>query len=100
MRRPGHATLVAYLALFVALGGSSYAVSQLPRNSIGSKQLRKGGVYAQVCEGGDPLLIMSHVDDIGLMVHRIKPNGHLAVTNVGGLHAPDGRSATARAPGR
>lgn len=27
--RPGHATVVAYLALFVALGGSSYAAIQI-----------------------------------------------------------------------
>ena len=67
---------------------TEYLCGQLRALGLEPKQLRKGGVYAQVCEGGDPLLIMSHVDDIGLMVHRIKPNGHLAVTNVGGLHAP------------
>ena len=30
--------LVAYLALFVALGGSSYAVTRLPANSVGAEQ--------------------------------------------------------------
>jgi hypothetical protein len=38
---------VAYLALFVALGGTSYAVSSLPPNSVGTAQLRPGAVLAQ-----------------------------------------------------
>src|SRR3712207_6327303 len=32
--RPGHATVVAYLALFVALGGSSYAALQVTGRNI------------------------------------------------------------------
>ncbi len=44
LSRPSHATTVAYLALFVALGGSAYAVKQLPKNSVGTKQLKKNAV--------------------------------------------------------
>ncbi|MFL5895727.1 MAG: collagen-like protein [Thermoleophilaceae bacterium] len=44
MKRPRHATIVAYLALFTALGGGAYAASQLPRNSVGSAQLKKSAV--------------------------------------------------------
>ena len=40
-RRPTHATAVAYLALFVALGGSAYAVSV---GTIGSRELRDNDV--------------------------------------------------------
>jgi hypothetical protein len=36
--------LVAYLALFVALGGTSYAAINLPAKSVGAKQLRSGAV--------------------------------------------------------
>jgi hypothetical protein len=36
--------VVAYLALFVALGGTSYAAINLPAGSVGSKQLRNGAV--------------------------------------------------------
>jgi hypothetical protein len=39
--------LVALLALFVALGGSSYAALQLPRASVGTKQLKNGAVTSQ-----------------------------------------------------
>ena len=42
--RPIHATVVAYLALFVAMGGSAYAVKQLPKNSVGSPQIKKNAV--------------------------------------------------------
>jgi hypothetical protein len=42
--RPSHATVVAYAALFVALGGVSYAAVTLPRNSVGSKQIKDGQV--------------------------------------------------------
>jgi len=39
--------VVAYLALFVALGGSADAVKQLPKNSVGPKQLKKNAVTTQ-----------------------------------------------------
>jgi hypothetical protein len=42
--RPTYANVVATLALFVALGGASYAAVTLPRNSVGSAQLRNGSV--------------------------------------------------------
>jgi hypothetical protein len=44
LRLPSPALAVALLALFVALGGTGYAALSLPKNSVGSKQLRKGAV--------------------------------------------------------
>jgi hypothetical protein len=41
--RPRHHVVVAYLALFVALSGTSYAVA---RNSVGHKQIRTNAVRA------------------------------------------------------
>jgi hypothetical protein len=43
-RRPSPATLLAFLALVVALGGTSYAAITLPANSVGTKQLKKNAV--------------------------------------------------------
>jgi len=37
---------VAYLALFIALGGTAFAATQLPKNSVGAKQLKKQSVNA------------------------------------------------------
>ena len=43
-RKLTYANTIATLALFVALGGSSYAAFALPANSVGTKQLKKGAV--------------------------------------------------------
>ncbi len=41
---PSPAMAVAVLALFVALGGTGYAALKLPKNSVSTKQLKKGAV--------------------------------------------------------
>ncbi len=41
-----YANVVASLALFLALGGVGYAATQLPKNSVGTKQLKSGAVTA------------------------------------------------------
>lgn len=52
MKRPSHATIVAYLALFVALSGTAIAASQLPKNSVGPKQLRPNAVTGAKIKNG------------------------------------------------
>src|SRR4051794_36809681 len=42
-----YANVTATLALFIALGGTSYAALKLPRNSVGSRQLRAGAVTSR-----------------------------------------------------
>ena len=39
-----YANVAATLALFLALGGAAYAATQLPKNSVGTKQLRNEAV--------------------------------------------------------
>jgi hypothetical protein len=46
------ANVVALLALFVALGGGAYAAVSLPANSVGSVQLRDGGVRSPDIRNG------------------------------------------------
>jgi hypothetical protein len=41
-----YSNVIASLALFVALGGASYAAVALPANSVGTKQLKKNAVTA------------------------------------------------------
>ena len=43
-RLPSPALVVASLALAVALGGTTYAATALPKNSVGAKQLKAGAV--------------------------------------------------------
>src|SRR3954447_22071285 len=42
--RLSYASVTATLALFIGLGGSSYAALKLPRNSVGPTQIRAGAV--------------------------------------------------------
>ena len=44
MRSPSPALVVSLVALAVALGGTGYAVTQLPSNSVGTAQIKKGAV--------------------------------------------------------
>ena len=39
-----YANVMATLAVFIALGGSAYAVAQLPRNSVGAAQIKRSAV--------------------------------------------------------
>jgi hypothetical protein len=52
MRKPSAALIVASIALFVALGGTSYAVTQLPKNSVGTKQIKKSAVTSVKIKDG------------------------------------------------
>lgn len=52
MKLPRHNTVIAYLALFVALGGSAYAATQLPKNSVGPKQLKANAVTGPKIKNG------------------------------------------------
>jgi hypothetical protein len=43
-RRPSPAMVVALVALFVAMGGASYAAFKLPKGSVGPKQIKANAV--------------------------------------------------------
>ena len=55
LRRPSPATVLAFVALLVALGGTSYAAIQLPANSVGAKQLKKNAVNSKKVKNGSLL---------------------------------------------
>jgi len=44
LRAPSPALVISLIALFVALGGTTYAASNLPRNSVGTAQLKNKAV--------------------------------------------------------
>src|SRR4051812_40009612 len=44
--------VIAALALFVGLGGSAYAVTSLPENSVGTKQLKDSAVATKKLRNG------------------------------------------------
>ena len=47
---------------------------------------RKGGVIAHLGGEGEALAVTAHLDDIGLMVRKVNPDGTLNVCPVGGLY--------------
>jgi hypothetical protein len=46
LRAPSPALVISLIALFVALGGTTYAATSLPANSVGTTQLKNGAVTA------------------------------------------------------
>src|SRR4051794_23322903 len=75
-----YANVTATLALFIALGGTSYAVSSLPRNSVGAKQLRKGSVTSRA------------VKDRTIALRDIARQARRALSGAAGPQGPKGDS--------
>ncbi len=63
-----------------------YMLDQCEELGFKACTCRKGGVIADLGGEGDPIVVTAHLDDIGLMVRKINPDGTLNVCNVGGLH--------------
>jgi hypothetical protein len=55
LHRPSPAMSVALVALFVALGGTGYAVVKLPKNSVGSEQIKANAVRSSEVSNGSLL---------------------------------------------
>src|SRR5215207_2580290 len=51
-RRPSPSMVVACIALVVAMGGTGYAAITLPKNSVGSKQLKQNAVTSKKIKNG------------------------------------------------
>jgi len=56
-RRPSGSMVVAFAALLVAMGGTGYAAATLPKNSVGSKQLKQNAVTSSKVDNGSLLKI-------------------------------------------
>ena len=60
--------------------------SILDDTGVSYTTVRKGGVIATLGGEGNALCVTAHLDDIGLMVRKINPDGTLNVCPVGGLY--------------
>jgi hypothetical protein len=47
-----YANVMATIAVFIALGGASYAAINLPKNSVGSKQIKKNAITTAKIKNG------------------------------------------------
>lgn len=52
LRTPGPAFVISRIALFVALGGTTHAATSLPKNSVGTNQLKKNAVTSPKIKTG------------------------------------------------
>ena len=55
-RRITPSLIVSVIALVVALGGASYAAIQIPKNSVGTKQIKNRAVNSNKVKDGSLLL--------------------------------------------
>src|SRR3954453_2016273 len=80
-----YANVTATIALFVALGGSSYAALKLPRNSVGSTQIRAGAVHS------------SDIKDRSVALRDISPSARRSLAGKQGPMGPQGPPGVAAA---
>jgi hypothetical protein len=85
--------LVAYLALFVALGGTSYAAIKLPAKSVGTKQLKNRAVTPKKVAPSTIARFRGQTGPQG-------PQGVQGVQGVQGEQGAQGPPGSARAYGR
>ncbi len=63
-----------------------WVIRETKRLGFSARATHKGGVIADLGGEGNPLVVTAHLDDIGLMVRKINPDGTLNVCPVGGLY--------------
>jgi hypothetical protein len=74
-----YANVIATLALFIALGGSSYAALKLPKNSVKAKQIAAGAVTSSEVKNGS----LKSGDFNSASLAKLKgPKGDPGATNV------------------
>ena len=93
---------VAYLALFVALGGTGYAAAKLPRNSVGSTQIKHGAVAASDLRKGavTSSAIRDHSVSAVDLVKGLAPAGPQGERGPGGPAGATGQTGKDGAEGK
>ena len=93
-----YANVAATFALFVALGGSSYAALNLPPNSVGSEQVKPGSLRASDFKASERSRLRGRRGRVG----KTGPDGPRGATGARGATGPRGSTGTrgpAGAPG-
>jgi len=88
LRTPSPAFVISLLALFVALGGTTYAATSLPKNSVGTQQLKNNAVTSKKIKKG--AVTATKINTGGLTV----PNALHATSADSATHAVSADSAT------
>src|SRR3954451_12012039 len=89
MRRFTYGNVMATVAVFIALGGTSYALT-LPRNSVGSRELKSRSVGASELKTG--AVTSRDVKNHGMRLADISPATRKALRGTAGPPGPPGTS--------
>lgn len=89
-----YANVTATLALVVALGGTSYAAITLPRNSVGSKQIKSNAVSSSKVKDGS-----LRAKDFKASDAPKGPKGDTGATGATGATGPQGAKGDTGAAG-
>ncbi len=85
VRRPSPALIVSLIALTLALGGTSYAAFSVPKNSVGTEQLKKGAVTTKKIKNG--AVTKSKINTSGLTVpNALHATSATVATSLAGVH--------------
>jgi hypothetical protein len=88
LRAPSPALVISLIALFIALGGTSYAaINALPKNSVGTKQLKKNAVTGAKIKNG--AVTAAKINPSGLTV----PNATSATSATNATNATNATTA-------
>src|SRR4051794_21948862 len=91
-----YANVTATIALFIALGGASYAAMKLPKNSIGSKQLKKSSVTTGKIKNG--AVTTAKIKNGAVTGAKIQASSLGTVPSAANANAIEGRTASSFAP--
>ncbi len=103
MRTPkaSYANVMSTIAVFLALGGVGWAATTLPRNSVGTQQLRTGAVHAVDVRTG--AITSAKVKDKSLLAKDFKagqlPKGATGAAGAPGPQGPQGAPGPKGDPG-
>ncbi len=90
-RRLSPATVIATISLVVALGGTTYAVTALPKNSVGNAQLKNGAVNSAKVKNYSLLAIDFKKGQLAKVVPTsIGPTGPQGPAGADGAQGPPG----------
>jgi hypothetical protein len=99
-RRPSPALVISIIALVVAMGGTAYAGFSIPKNSVGSTQLKNGAVTTKKIKKGT--VTASKINTKGLTVpnalHASGASTAGSATSAADANALQGHSASSFAP--
>lgn len=79
-------------------GVSEYLLKEFESLGFPAFRTVKGGVIADLGgrDASDAILLEAHCDTLGAMVHEIKADGHLKLTNIGGMQPNNAEAENVR----